>query len=80
MFWGSDKDTRPFSSPNLGFLHKGDYAMILTEKLSLLLFGRNEARNDVWGCFGRVTRASRPVTKISILAGGHFGLLFPQRG
>lgn len=51
----NDKDTRPFSSPHLGFLRKGDYAVILTEKFSLLLFGRNEARNGVWGCFGMVT-------------------------
>ena len=81
MFWSSDKDTRPSSSPHLGFLQKGDYAMILTEKCSLfLLFGRNKARNGVWGCFKGVTRASRPITKISILAGGHFRLFFSQRG
>lgn len=78
MFWSSDKDTRPFSSPHLGFLQKGDYAMILTEKFSLLLFGKNEERNGVWGCFEGVTRASRPITKISILAGRHFGLFFPE--
>ena len=67
-----------FQVPILDFFRKGDYAMILTETFSLLLFGRNEPRNDVWGCFEGVTRATRPITKISISAGGHFGPFFPK--
>ena len=73
-FWSSDKDTKPFSSLYLGFLQKGDYAMILTEKFSLL-FGRNETRIGVWRCFEGVTRASKPVVWLAAI----LEFFFPKR-